>query len=101
MKESRTRCVGRTSGYPAIRAGAISPASVQGVITVGKIPTPHNHFTASPNCRVEDSGTGSCCGVGCDPTVSPGIIPPARVQKGAVIASPDDHFTTSPYSGVI
>ena len=42
--------VGGAGGCPTIRAGIVSPASVQ--IAWSSLSTPDDHFTAGPDCRV-------------------------------------------------
>jgi len=85
---------------------AISPAGVQAVVaTIIKIPTPDDHFSASPDCRVQVSPSGRVGGAGGCPTVRAGIVSPAGVEIGAAnaarITTPDDHFTAGPECRVI
>ena len=41
---------------------------------------PDDHFTAGPDCRVKDSGSGRVGGAGGCPTIRAGIVSPAGVQ---------------------
>src|ERR1700704_2582280 len=61
------------------------------------MPTPDDHFAASPHCRVPISCRGRVGGAGGCPTVRAGIVCPAGVKKETAIPSaPDDHFTAAP-----
>src|SRR5262249_57802953 len=63
--------------------------------------TPDDHFTASPYCRVNGSGSGWVGRAGGRPTIRAGIVPPAAVEiRAAIPATPDDHFTPSPHCRV-
>src|SRR5204862_206300 len=83
----------------SLRLCAISPASVE-IDTVGSS-APDDHLTASPNCRVNVSGTGRVGGAGGCPAISAGIVSPASVQSAAVSSAPDDHLTASPNCRVL
>src|SRR5439155_21692747 len=64
---------------------------------------PDDHFTASPDCRVRDSGGRGVGGGRGYPTISAGTISPAGVkwERGNLISTPDDHLTAGPHCCVI
>src|SRR5207247_9967175 len=64
---------------------------------------PDDHFTASPDCRVIDSGARGVGGPRGYPTISAGTISPAGVkwERGNLISTPDDHLTAGPHCRVI
>src|SRR5439155_1650716 len=63
---SRARCFGVAPSRPTVCAWIVSPAAVQDEIKV-VLPTPDDHLTASPHCRVKGSTNGRAIG-GC-PTI--------------------------------
>jgi hypothetical protein len=116
--------VGRARGYPTVGRGIVSRAGVQHDKVVA-FPTPYNHFTAGPYCRVavarvqlihiagscpgvvdasanrRGRGCGCRCGRGCR-TRYPRAVPPAGVQiAAAATPSPDDHLAAGPHCRVI
>ena len=63
------------------------------------LPTPNDHFTTGPHCRVTGSSRGRVVRAGSCPTIRAGIVSPACVKSAERIISyspPDDHFTASP-----
>ena len=95
MKVSGRGHVGGAGGCPTIRAGIVSPASVQKKLVI--FSTPNDHFTASPHGSVQLTDGRRISGAGGCPTIRAGIVSPAGVQDGRSIPStPDDHFTTGP-----
>src|SRR6478672_10745850 len=98
---SRGRRVSGARRYPTVGAWVISTASVQ-VDTYTRYikPTPDNHFTARPNCRMTASVIGRIAGGGSCPTICAGVVPPATVKirhVRGVLSAPHDHFAASPY----
>jgi len=87
--------IGGTGGCPGVRAGIVSPASVQ-IAAGGAKSAPDDHFTAGPNCRVEVSRLGRISRAGGCPGVRAGIVSPAIVQPAASTSAPDDHLTAAP-----
>src|SRR6266446_1365300 len=83
------------------RLRAVSPAGVG----IRRLSTPDDHFTASPDRRVQLSGTGRVGGAGGCPTVRAGIVPPAGVHfvlaRDISGSTPDDHFIAGPDRRVI
>ena len=71
--------VDRAGGCPTIRAGIVSPASVRKVVDI--ISAPDDHFTAGPDCRVNDSAVGALVSAGGCPTIRAGIVFPAGVRR--------------------
>src|SRR4030095_15655404 len=55
----------------------ISPVVQRGPV----IPSPHNHFSAPPDCRVTPSPFRRIGGTGCCPSVSNGVVPTAGVRR--------------------
>jgi hypothetical protein len=94
---SSTGFVSSAGGYPTIRDGKVFAAFVR--LTN---PTPNDHFTAGPHCRVpvSDRGRIGCAG-GC-PTIRTGIVSAAVVQiaRWVVVPAPNDHFTAGPHCRV-
>src|SRR5262249_21260409 len=90
------RRVRSTGGRPAIRAGIVSPAGVQGPEVTPS--TPDDHFAAGPHCRVSLSATRCVAGVGGAPTIRTRVVSAASVQivKVRIDASPDDPFAAGP-----
>jgi hypothetical protein len=64
------------------------------------IPTPDDHLTAGPHCRVTVAVKGHVCGAGSSPTIGVGIVSPAGVQIPGARSTPDDHFAVCPDSCV-
>ena len=62
-------------------------------------PTPDDHFIASPNCRVSDSGSGRVRDAGGYPTIGVRIVSSASIHSvvTVILATPDNHFTPGPY----
>ena len=74
-------------------------ASLQ--ITEAIISAPDDHFTITPDCRVEFSWSGRVVGARGYPIIRAGIISAPGVEKATIIFStPDDHFAISPNCGV-
>ena len=93
--------VGSAGGCPAIRAGIVSPASVDRQGSLTSSPAPDDHFIAGPDCGVIESAVGRISGAGSCPTIRAGIISSAGVQQShGDQSTPDDHFAASPYCGV-
>src|SRR5207253_2775289 len=67
-------------------------------LTIIKEPTPNDHFTAGPHCRVMASGERRVAGS--YPTIGSRIVSPADVRIAAMIATPDDHLTATPHCRV-
>ena len=66
------------------------------------MPSPDDHFTAGPHCRVKVSSGGCVGSAGRGPTVCAGIVSSAGIEiAAAIISAPDDHFTAGPHCGVI
>ena len=53
---------------------------------------PDDHFTAGPDCRVTDSGSGRVGGAGGCPTIRAGIVSPAGVQDASRSIRPRRSF---------
>ena len=75
MRVSRYGRISGAGGCPGVRAGIVSPASVEEVEAV-ILSAPDNHLTAGPNCRVRVSRSGRISGAGGCPGV---IDAPIRV----------------------
>jgi hypothetical protein len=73
--------VGRAGGYPSVRGGIVSPASVK--CAAGTRSTPGDHFTVRPDCRVTASGVRGVGGAGGCPAIRAGIVSPAGGVAGA------------------
>ena len=80
---SRLPCEFRASGALVVLVavqlsvlGLYLPPVFKGVVK----PTPDDHFTAGPHCRVIFSGSGRIGGAGGCPTIRAGIVSPAGVQ---------------------
>ena len=56
---------------------------------------PDDHFTASPNCRVNFSGGGGIGRVSGYPTIRAGIVSAAGINV-EMASAPDDHFIAGP-----
>ena len=100
MKGSGGGCVGGAGSGPTICAGIVSPAGVQ--LGIRSNPSPDDHFTASPDCRVKSASIGRVDAGGC-PTIRARIVSAAGVQIAVADingAAPDDHFTAGPDCGV-
>jgi len=96
MKVSLIGHISGAGGCPGVRAGIVSPASVQ-IAVVGAKSAPDDHLTTCPHCRVPGSRTGRISGAGGCPGISARIVSPASVQLAAVAnAAPDDHLTAGP-----
>src|SRR5262249_29245662 len=86
----RVGCIG---GCPTIRAGIVSPASIQNKLVI--LSTPYNHFTAGPDRRVQVSGRRQTSG-GCQ-TIRARIFSSAGEQRGIVtLSTPYNHCTAGP-----
>jgi hypothetical protein len=92
--------VGGAGSCPTVRARIVSPADVEiGAANATSITTPDDHFTASPDCRLQVALSGGVGGAGGCPTVRAGVVSSAGIQPdggGICKAAPDDHFTASP-----
>jgi hypothetical protein len=67
------------------------------------IPTPDDHLTAGPHCRVTAAVKGHVCGAGSPPTIGTGIVSSAGIQirgRDVARATPHDHFAARPYCRV-
>src|SRR5213080_4255376 len=96
MNVARRRVRG-AGGSPTVHAGKVSTAGVR-----SKFPTPDDHFTAGPDCRVQPPGRGRVGQAGGSPTIRARKVPPAVAHGPCVSnAAPNDHFTASPYRRVI
>ena len=64
--------------------------------------SPHNHFTAGPNCRVRESTLGRIDDAGGYPAIRSRIVSPAGVENVEVVikSAPDDHFIAGPDRGM-
>jgi hypothetical protein len=91
VKVSGSGCVGSAGGRPAIRAGIVSASGVQCVERLIKA-SPDDHFTASasPHCRVSESGSRSIGSVGGRPAIGAGVVSPAGVKNAAGSKSAPD-----------
>ena len=81
-----------------LRLRTISPAGVQ-MVVVNVKPTPDDHFTAGPDCRViAVGGVGALVVLVAVQLSVLGIVSPAGVQRGVTShhSAPDDHFTAGP-----
>lgn len=82
---------------------AVSPAGVKVNLKLVIEPTPGDHFTTGPHCRVIGSSQGGVRGAGRHPTVRPGIVSPACVKidhRAAKNPSPNNHFRAGPHRRV-
>ena len=70
--------------------GIVSPAGVQN--TLFPVSTPYDHFTAGPDCRVRESGSGRVGRAGGCPTIRAGIVSPAGVQRATLPIHPRRSF---------
>src|SRR6185436_9649824 len=68
----------------------VSPACVHKLRIT--LPSPHDHFSAGPNCGVVDSRSGRVNVADCDPGIGGGFISFAQ-QKAP---TPDNHFSARP-----
>ena len=100
---SGKRGVDRAGRCPGIAAWVVSAASIQ--IAVYKVvPTPDDHLGAVPDCRVKLSGGRRVCAARGNPTISSWTVSATSVQdirRRSVESTPNDHFTTGPYCGMI
>ena len=93
--------VDRAYRCPTVRAGIVSGPSVQPAVTTTSDPTPDDHFTAGPDCRVRLSCGRRVGGAGGNPSICVWIIAAAGIQiVTLVVAAPDDHLAAGPYGGV-
>src|SRR2546425_11616145 len=85
---------------PIVTARIVSSASIQ--LTDGPTPAPDNHFSAGPDCGVNESGAGHGGRAGRSPTVGARTVPRASVREDTNISlpSPDDHFHACPHGRV-
>src|SRR4030095_3746614 len=80
---SLSGCAGSASGSPSVGAGIISAVGVQvlvSIIEIEKNPTPDDHFSAGPHCRVRFSEKGRVHRGRSCPAVHARIISPAGVE---------------------
>ncbi len=90
-----------TRRRPSVSCRTVSTASIHLARETTVIPTPDDHFTASPDCSVLGARLRR---IGCgrySPTVTAGIVSAARIEVAAAGTTPDDHFTTCPDGAVI
>ena len=82
-------------GDAGLVAGQLRPSSWRW--RRGNIPTPDDHFTAGPHCRVIKSAIGRADEARGSPTIGAGIVSPAGAQQDMGIQpAPDDHFAAGP-----
>ena len=82
--------VGGAGGCPTIRAGIVSPASVE--IAAAVVSTPDDHFTAGPDCRVTARAAGALVVLVAVQRIRAGIVSPAGVRKSMVMSRPRRSF---------
>ena len=92
---------GGSRGNPIVCARIISAASIETCAAEIESPAPHDHFSASPDGRVNLSGEGRVSSACSCPTIRAGIVSAAIIEDGDLaVATADDHFSASPYCGV-
>jgi hypothetical protein len=94
VRRSAIRRVGTGGCHPTIQLGIVPTAAVQVVRNpIEEIPSPNDHFTASPHCRVDSPATrriGCACS---SPAIHNRIIfTPGLIKKTV----PNDHLATRP-----
>ena len=84
VSESGSGRVGRAGGCPTVGAGIVSARRCSKTAEGAVTSAPDDHFTAGPDCRVTDSGSGRVGGAGGRPTIGAGIVSAAGVRKWPV-----------------
>ena len=80
VRFSCSRRVGRAGRCPTIGGGIISSSGIQRGDEEIRSSPPHDHFAASPHCRVPLPANGGVGGASCCPTVGARIIFPAGIK---------------------
>jgi hypothetical protein len=73
--------IGEARGSPTVGAGIVSAAGVQIETrrSATAQPTPDDHLTAGPRCRVKGPARGCVGGARGRPTIRAGIVSPAGI----------------------
>src|SRR5262249_55234907 len=79
----------KTGSNPTVCIWLVSSARIKNVceMVVVICSTPHNHFTPGPHGCVRNACAGYTCEAGGCPTITRGIVFPARVKNGVVDVS--------------